>query len=185
MEIGFIQLYLGIVLLIASSIDYRTMKIPNYLTFSAIITGILYNSVSGGIDGFLFSFLGLIVGMACLIIPYAIGGMGAGDVKLMGAIGAFVGSKDVFIIFLLTALYGGLYGVIMLIWIEKSVRRFLKKIFQWILIALPTRAWNLEKKSLEKKSEDLNKKPRLCYGIAIALGGYTFMVLTACGFSLY
>ena len=106
------------------------------------------------------------------------GGMGAGDVKLLGAIGAFVGCKSVVVVFLFTAVFGGFYAIGVLIWYEKSLIKFLKKAFHTVLSIVLTKRYKPE-------PENKNKiKPRLCYGIAIALGGFLYMGLTMYGYKL-
>lgn len=169
-KIGFPVIYLGVILIFAGLIDFRKQKIPNYLTFPTVFIALIYHFVFNGVDGVLFCLLGLFAGLALLIIPYIMGGMGAGDVKLLGAIGAFIGYKHVFFVFLFTAIFGGIYAVLALLWYEKSLIRFLKNVFHTLLSIVLTHKY--------KVAPENNNKPRLCYGIAIALGGFSYMGLT-------
>ena len=69
---------------------------------------------TSGFEGFLFSGKGFLVGLGLLMIPYLLGGMGAGDVKLMAAIGALMGTSFVFYSFIYTALIGGLIALLLI-----------------------------------------------------------------------
>jgi prepilin peptidase CpaA len=71
--------------------DLRTRRIPNVLTFGAALAGLLYQFVSGGIDGLGHAALGWLVGAVIFILPFALGGLGGGDVKLLAALGAWLG----------------------------------------------------------------------------------------------
>ncbi len=104
-----------VVSLTAAVADIQCMRIPNWLTYSAMLFGVGYHTMVGGTHGFLFGAGGLFLGLALLIVFYLAGGMGAGDVKLMAAVGALLGPKDVFIAFLFTALVGGIYAIILLV----------------------------------------------------------------------
>ena len=75
--------------------DLRTRRIPNVLTFGAALAGLLYQFVSGGIDGLGHAALGWLVGAVIFILPFALGGLGGGDVKLLAALGAWLGPGDV------------------------------------------------------------------------------------------
>lgn len=92
--------------------DLRTRRIPNLLTMPAIVLGIIINVYSSGFNGFGNSFMGFMVGIGLLIIPFALGGMGAGDVKLLAAIGALNGPLFALYTFLYTAISGGVIAVI-------------------------------------------------------------------------
>ena len=177
-NIGFPEIYLSAVLIFAGIIDYKKQKIPNYLTFPTVLTALIYHFCLSGLNGLLFSVLGISAGIALLIIPYIMGGMGAGDVKLLGAIGSFVGYKSVFFVFLFTAIFGGIYAILVLLWHEKSLLIFLKKAFHTVLSIVLTKGYKPEPNNKNKI------KPRLCYGIAIALGGFSYMGLTMCGYKL-
>ena len=67
---------------IAAVTDIRSRRIPNWLTYSAILLGVGYHTIVNGPQGFFFGAGGLFLGLALLIVFYLAGGMGAGDVKL-------------------------------------------------------------------------------------------------------
>lgn len=83
--------------------DFRQNRIPNWLTLSAIPAGIIWNTWMGGFLGLQMSVAGFAVGFGMLFILFATGGGGGGDVKLMGALGAWVGVKTIITVFLLSA----------------------------------------------------------------------------------
>ena len=91
--------------------DLRWSLIPNWLTFSAIAIGIFLQAWIGGLHGVLASLAGLCVGMGLFILPYACRAIGAGDVKLMAAIGSIIGTTGVLSVALLSVLAGGLYAL--------------------------------------------------------------------------
>jgi prepilin peptidase CpaA len=103
-----IFLLLTIILIIASITDLRSQRISNRLTYSTMIFGLAFYSLTSGFSGFLYSIGGLFLGLALLIVFYLVGGMGAGDVKLMAAVGSLLGPQGVFHAFLGTALIGGI-----------------------------------------------------------------------------
>jgi prepilin peptidase CpaA len=84
------------VFVVAVSIfDIRERRIPNLIVFPAALIGLTLNLVLRGWDGLGFGLKGLAAGFALLFIPYLVGGMKAGDVKFLAAIGAFLGAIDV------------------------------------------------------------------------------------------
>jgi prepilin peptidase CpaA len=107
-----------------------------------------------------------------------LGGMGAGDAKLMGAVGAILGSKSVFVAFLFTALVGGIYSLITILLNRKQFKDFFKK--QLITLKL----FILTRKFISDPVEDNHKKPKMCYGVAIALGTFIYMGLDMTGHHL-
>lgn len=99
------------VLGIAVIVDLHSSRIPNWLTLSAMGFALAAHAWLNGVHGILFSLSGLGVGLGLLLLVYLAGGMGAGDVKLMAAVGAMVGPYGVLSIALLSALIGGLYAL--------------------------------------------------------------------------
>lgn len=79
--------------MLAAITDLRSFKIYNVLTFPLMITGIIFHTVDSGWEGFLGSCLGLIAAFSMLLIPYLLGAMGAGDVKLVMAFGSWLGAE--------------------------------------------------------------------------------------------
>jgi len=102
-------------LIIAVFADLRTGRVPNALTFPAMAAGLALHAGSAGMSGLFFSFKGIAAGIAVLLAPYIFLGMGAGDVKLMGAVGALIGAGEVLVAFLFAAVIGGIYGLVLLV----------------------------------------------------------------------
>lgn len=102
---------LAATLLIAVITDLRSHRIYNWLTFPAMAIGLLLHTFSAGLPGLLFALGGL--GVACLaLVLFILGAMGAGDVKLLGAVGALMGAHFTLWTLLWTAILGGVLGVV-------------------------------------------------------------------------
>jgi prepilin peptidase CpaA len=164
-------------LLAALFFDLTRKKIPNFLTFPIMLWGLLAHTITGGAEGFLFSVYGLLLGLAIFFIPFMLGGMGGGDVKLLGAIGAIKGLQFVFYAAVFTAFCGGILAVIYLIY-NRQLLRILKKILAFVAVPLLTLLYfrfrnpylnqlSLLLSSAETHSEE---KVYLPYGVAIAAG---------------
>jgi prepilin peptidase CpaA len=105
-------LFLISVVLSAGAADALWGRISNWITLPAMMVGPMLNTALAGLGGLSSSLKGLGLGVILLLGVYAIGAMGAGDVKLLGAIGGIVGPGEVLIIFALASLLGGLYAVV-------------------------------------------------------------------------
>jgi prepilin peptidase CpaA len=111
-----VEVVLLIVLLAAAVFDVLYRRIPNWLTVSGVLLGIATNTIIGPpLHGLLFSLAGLGVAFGIYVALYALRAMGAGDVKLMAAVGALVGWERWFGIFFVTALIGGAMSLILLL----------------------------------------------------------------------
>lgn len=172
----FLIMFLGIVLIVATVTDLCFQKIPNILTFPVMVIALAYQGIMSGLDGLLFSAAGLALGIALLIVPYLFGVMGAGDVKLMGAVGAILGARGAFIAFLFSSIAGGIYALIILFvrrkecraWVARYVTMLKTFVFTGHFIPIPA-------------GED-EKTPRLFYGVAIALGTLFSVFLESLGY---
>src|SRR5688572_30423949 len=100
-----------IVLIVAAVIDGYELKVPNWITFPFILTGWAYSTYAFGWEGLGWSLLGTVVGLGLLMPAYAIGGMGAGDVKLMAGIGAWMFCMHTVYAFAATAVVGAVLAV--------------------------------------------------------------------------
>jgi prepilin peptidase CpaA len=167
-----ILIILGPILVVAAATDILYRKIPNWLTFPSIIAGIVFSSYTAGIRGGLLSVAGVLLGMAFYLPFYIKGGTGAGDVKLMGAVGGFLGPKGVFYAFLLSSITGGVYALLLLLlqgMLWETFRRY------WYMLA----ALIVQRKLLYIPPENAARMPVLRYGIAIALGTIGFVLCNA------
>ncbi|TYP53768.1 A24 family peptidase [Thermosediminibacter litoriperuensis] len=91
--------------------DLKYNKIFNAVLAPAAAAALLGNLYLFGAAGGLDSLKGMMLGMAFLFVPFALGGMGGGDVKLMGVVGAFKGPGFVWTAFICSALAGGLLSL--------------------------------------------------------------------------
>ncbi len=82
----------GMMLALAFATDIRKQIIPNWLTAAGIGAGLLGHGMAQGGYGLAFSAAGLACGFIPMLLLYAVGGVGAGDVKLFGALGAMTGA---------------------------------------------------------------------------------------------
>jgi prepilin peptidase CpaA len=96
--------------------DWRTRRIPNYLTFGTAAAGLGYRLGYYGWPGLAGSLAGLLLGLALLLFPYWRGGLGAGDVKALGALGAWLGFTPTLYLFIYMGLAGGLMSLMLLGW---------------------------------------------------------------------
>ncbi len=159
-----------VVLVVAAVIDGIQLKVPNWITFPFVISGWIYCVWANGWDGLGASLLGTAVGLALLLPLYAIGGMGAGDVKLLAGVGAWVHSMDTFYAFCATAVIGAVLAVAMVL-IRKSWNKHYAQF--WVIL---NEIWTI------KDPETLagiaaERKPRMLllpYGIPIAIGTITY-----------
>ena len=94
-------------LAIAVTTDLRARRIPNVLTFSVLGLGFVLNAIAYRGDGLLLSAQGAILGLAIMLPFHVLRGLGAGDVKLMAAIGALKGPEFVIYTFAWAAIFGG------------------------------------------------------------------------------
>ena len=99
-------------LLIGSYTDLKDRIVPNWLTFGLIFLGVVINTLAG--PGLLFSLAGIAAGFILSYPVYLFCGVGAGDAKLMIAVGAFLGFQSVIIIAILSALINGICSMIVL-----------------------------------------------------------------------
>ena len=164
-----VQIMMVCLLVAAVVFDVRYRKIPNILTFPAMLSGLAYYTITSGGAGLLFSLGGLATGLAVFIILFIKGAMGAGDAKLMGAIGALSGTYAVLNAALFTMAAGGIYALILFLFRYSACKEVLSRIlFQ---LKYFTRTGKLADISLKNRPNE----PKLCYAVAIAAG--TFFVM--------
>jgi prepilin peptidase CpaA len=100
---------------IAGVTDVWKFKVHNILTLPLLLAGFTYWGIVGGATGLADSIVGSLFGFTILIIFYVMGGMGAGDVKLMAAIGAWLGLPLTLLVFVASALTMGIYALVLVV----------------------------------------------------------------------
>jgi prepilin peptidase CpaA len=112
-------LVLGIVLVVAVYTEVKENRIPNWLTLSGMLAGLLIGYLD---NQFVFwsSLIGLVIGSGFLFLFYIFGGVGGGDVKLMGAVGSLMGGHLIQMALFYTAMIWAFMAVMLLIWRRDS-----------------------------------------------------------------
>jgi prepilin peptidase CpaA len=111
----FLKLALITLVVTAGIWDLRTRKIPNWLNLSGVILGVGLNTLISQGTGLKLSLLGFGLALLVYLPLFSIRAMGAGDAKLMAAVGSMAGPHDWFIIFLLTAILGGVASLAVIV----------------------------------------------------------------------
>lgn len=136
--------------------DLTCRKIPNWLTFGSFFLALSFNLLFfKTIDSIFNCLLGFVLGLALLIIPYILGGMGAGDVKFLAAIGSLVGVRDVVSIFLYSAVCGMILGIL---WLAFNPKRL-----KFLVVT-------------GQISPVVDNKQKVPYGIAILMGTLLYVI---------
>ena len=104
------------ILIEAAIIDGRSLRVPNWLTYNFLAGGLIFAFWKGGSALLLTSMAGAAVGLLTLLPLYSIGGMGAGDVKLMAGVGAWIGPWLTFWAFVSSALVGAVMAAGMIVY---------------------------------------------------------------------
>ncbi|MGD9851938.1 MAG: prepilin peptidase [Nitrospirales bacterium] len=164
---------LAIALILAAYIDVREGRIPNWLTLSLAGFGVAINTFYQGWGGFLSSIEGIALGILCLIFFYIKGGMGAGDVKLLGAIGAVMGPHLVVYVFGFAAILGGLYSLAMLV-AQGGLQ------YTWDRVVLLLQTLRCTKGVLIAHTPG-SQEPKLRYALVLGLGTVLTQTLTIYG----
>lgn len=174
------QVLLGILVLIAAIFDIRSRRIPNWLVLAGIIAGFTWNVYSSGWSGLGRAAAGLGLGFALYFPLYLIRARGAGDVKLLAAVGAITGPGNCFWIFLSTAILGGIIALLLLM-VRGRVQKTLFNVGWIVRDLLQFRA---PYKSNEEVDVTTTKGLRLPHAAMIAVGTIAFLVAAQRGFKI-
>lgn len=162
-----------IVLIAAAVYDVRYRKIPNWISMAGILLGFAINYIIGPPEGgVLFALKGFALGFGIYVALYVVRAMGAGDVKLMGAVGALVGPERWFGIFLITAIVGGVLAFL-LVAVRGRVKRTLFNVGFILSEMLHARPAYVGKEELDVRSP---KALGLPHGAVIALSSILYIV---------
>jgi prepilin peptidase CpaA len=106
---------LAAVAVVAGITDWRARRIPNWLTLSGFIVGCAVNAYTGGWGGSVHALGGAALAFAIHLPLFLLRATGGGDVKLMTALGAILGPRDWLVLFVISAVLGGVAAVIVIL----------------------------------------------------------------------
>jgi prepilin peptidase CpaA len=148
----------------ASVCDIRTARIPNVLTFGTAAAALVYLLASDGWSGLTGAGEGWAVGVLLFAPFFALGGLGAGDVKLLGAIGAWLGPRETFWVALYASMAGGVMALIVALatgYLGRAVTNLRMLVTYWLVVGI---------RPLPELTLKGGHAPRLPYAVPIAAG---------------
>ena len=159
---------LAIVLLVALGHDLTKRRIPNWLISSALVAAFFLNVLSTGTTDVPFGFmvplgkllLGLLTGFVAMLPMYMLRAMGAGDVKLMATVGAFLGPAPTLGALLLVFMAGGVLSLAMALY-SGTFRLVVDNLRRMVINALPNSSC---------RERSVQTTGRVPYALAIAIG---------------
>lgn len=157
--------WIVILLLVTLYTDMKKGKIYNLVTFPSMVFGIFINMAADGADGFKWSLAGWLVPFFIFLFPYFLGGLKAGDIKLLCAVGCMKGPYFAFYASMATAVTGGIVAALLLLKrkaLMQETKTMGQKLLHFALYKIPMRL-------------DEAYPSRFPYGVAIAAG--TLLVL--------
>ena len=170
-----------VLMILAAKQDISSHRISNKLVLAGMLLGVIlngmlpegwgFNSQLPGALGWLAAFKGLAVGMVLLLPLYLLHAMGAGDVKLMGMVGAFLGPNDVLGAVLATLVTGGVMAILVVMW-SKQLSAMLHNV-KYILYGS---AINLSVGQAPLMNDLPVSVGKLPYALAISLGTFAYLI---------
>jgi prepilin peptidase CpaA len=156
--------------LIAATTDVWKFKVYNLLTLPLLASGLIYHAIQGGPPGLAGSIFGAVAGFGLMIVLYTMGGMGAGDVKFVTALGAWLGLPLTLYVLIAGCIAAGVYAAILLV-TAVSLRETLLNIqILWLRLACLGRHLGYE----DRVEVELNRHDRrrrlIPFSAMIAIG---------------
>ncbi|MDP3709010.1 MAG: A24 family peptidase [Polaromonas sp.] len=170
-----------ILLVLASVSDYRTYQIPNLLTVSGMVFGLIYNTaVPFSINlGFFWALGGLLLGFLIMLPLYVLRVMGAGDVKLMAMVGAFLGVTDTLHAVIFSFIVGGMAALAFALF-NKALVRMLGNVKNAAQMMMMSAIGGFRPDVQIEASKSVGKLP---YGICISIGTVAYVVAKQLGYA--
>jgi prepilin peptidase CpaA len=159
---------------VAGWTDHRGRRIPNWLTVSGLLIGVAANLAASGWNGLKTSLLGAGLGLLLLLPFVLLRSLGAGDWKLAGALGAFVGPSVLFDLLLLSVFVAGVMAVALVIY-KRRVRETARNIWHIVGSLLAFRMPG------PQVSLDNPQSLKVPYGVALALTVVLYGILWSRG----
>jgi prepilin peptidase CpaA len=156
-----VALIIGI---IACVTDVRHRRIPNLLTFGAAALALVFHGISGGLQGLQTAVFGWLVGTALFLPFFLLGGMGGGDVKLLAALGAWMGPADAVWLAIYASIAGGVLAVIVALgrgYLTTALRNLRGLLTYWSVVG---------PRPLASLTLEHGNAPRLAFAVPMLVG---------------
>jgi prepilin peptidase CpaA len=161
----------GLATLAAAATDLWKFKVYNILTFPMIAAGLVVSTFLGGWGGLASSLMGAGLGFGLLVVLCAMGGVGEGDVKLLTAVGAWLGPYLTYQVFVATALFGGAYAV-SLVLIREGVMGLAVELIAARQALLSPGSWKRPESTIEAEVRRPDRRRRLVPFAAMTCLGF-------------
>jgi prepilin peptidase CpaA len=142
--------------------DVRYRRIPNAFVLATLLSGLIVNTIYGGMNGTLASLGGCAIAFILMFILHVFGAMGAGDVKLFAAVGSLIGAHLVLPTFLIVILTGGALALLLMLH-TGAVRDTMQRVLQILVGLLP--GWEMPRFAVPA-----DRRHTIPYGVAITFG---------------
>jgi prepilin peptidase CpaA len=142
--------------------DVRYRRIPNAFVLATLASGLIINTIYGGLSGTLVSLGGCAIAFMLMFILHVFGAMGAGDVKLFAAVGSLTGAHMVLPTFLVVILTGGALALLLTLR-SGAVRTTMQRVLQILVGLLP--GWEMPRFAVPA-----DRRQTIPYGVAITFG---------------
>ena len=149
--------------------DVRYRRIPNAFVLATLASGLIVNTIYGGLNGVLASLGGCAIAFILMFILHVFGAMGAGDVKLFAAVGSLVGTQLVLPTFLVVILTGGALALLLMLH-TGAVRATMQRVLMILVGLLP--GWQMPRFTVPA-----DRRHTIPYGVAIMLGSLISVAL--------
>lgn len=168
----------AIIALVAATTDLWKFKVYNLLTLPTLVVGLLVSPFNGGI---LPSVLGAALGFGLLVAFFALGGVGAGDVKLLTAIGAWLGPLMTLHVFAASAMAGGVYALVLLA-LRSGIFSAREEVAMLGVQIITPSLWKRPEAQLDVEVARADRRRRLVpYAAMICVGFFTTLALSSLG----
>lgn len=164
MMVRIAQLAVVLIGAVACVTDVRARRIPNVLTFGAAALGLIAHALTGGVTGAGTSLAGWLTGLVMFLPFFVLGGMGAGDVKLLAALGAWLGPTNAIWLGMYSAMIGGALALVVALghgYAKQAFKNLWWLIEYWCLVGV---------RPLAEVTLEAGRGPRLAYAVPITLG---------------
>lgn len=160
-----------IVLAIAVCYDLRERRIPNWLILAGLSIGLATSMLAGGYRILGDSLMGALLGVFLFVPFFVLGVIGAGDAKLFGVVGSFVGHEALWPIWIYVLISGGCIAVISVL----AIRSFPRFVENMKMLAYSV-FYGLGQSGISVSGDAFNTSAKVPYAVAIALGVIVWMV---------